>query len=173
MDIIIVGAGFAGTCAATLLREQLDARVTLLEGHEVPGGMLRTLYTKEGLSYEYGPRVVSVFRGTQEIIPFLRRFVSRGETDLPGNAPPTGISDHPFSRRSREPPSASLWGTDQTRAGQDRTGEVASRRGESPRLPRIDGRGHPNGARVRRLQREVLGSPARADARCLGQAPPT
>jgi len=79
MDIIIVGAGFAGTCAATLLREQLDARVTLLERHEVPGGMLRTLYTKEGLSYEYGPRVVSVFRGTQEIIPFLRRFVNLEE----------------------------------------------------------------------------------------------
>jgi hypothetical protein len=41
--------------------------------------MLRTLYTKEGLSYEYGPRVVSVFRGTQEIIPFLRRFVNLEE----------------------------------------------------------------------------------------------
>ena len=41
--------------------------------------MLRTLYTKEGLSYEYGPRVVSVFRGTQEIFPFLRRFVNLEE----------------------------------------------------------------------------------------------
>jgi UDP-galactopyranose mutase len=79
MEIIIVGAGFAGACAATLLREQLDARITLLERQEVPGGMLRTLYTNEGLSYEYGPRVVSVFRGTQEIFPFLGRFVNLEE----------------------------------------------------------------------------------------------
>jgi UDP-galactopyranose mutase len=79
MDIIIVGAGFAGACAATVLRSQLDARVTLLEQSSVPGGMLRTLYTKEGLSYEYGPRVVSVFRGTQEIFPLLRRFVNLEE----------------------------------------------------------------------------------------------
>jgi UDP-galactopyranose mutase len=79
MNIIIVGAGFTGACAATLLRSQLDARVTLLERCSVPGGMLRTLYTKEGLSYEYGPRVVSVFRGTQEILPLLRRFVNLEE----------------------------------------------------------------------------------------------
>jgi UDP-galactopyranose mutase len=79
MNIIIVGAGFAGACAAILLRDQLGARVTLLEQCGVPGGMLRTLYTKEGLSYEYGPRVVSVFRGTQEIFPFLRRFVNLEE----------------------------------------------------------------------------------------------
>jgi UDP-galactopyranose mutase len=79
MNIIIVGAGFAGTCAATLLRDRLGARVTLLERCDVPGGMLRTLYTKEGLSYEYGPRVVSVFRGTQEIFSFLRRFVNLEE----------------------------------------------------------------------------------------------
>jgi hypothetical protein len=31
-------------------------------------------FIPEGLSYEYGPRVISVFRGTQEILPFLRRF---------------------------------------------------------------------------------------------------
>jgi UDP-galactopyranose mutase len=79
MNIIIIGAGFAGATAAILLRDQLNARVTLLERCGVPGGMLRTLYTKEGLSYEYGPRVVSVFRGTQEIFPLLRRFVNLEE----------------------------------------------------------------------------------------------
>ena len=79
MNIVIVGAGFAGACAATLLRDQLGARVTLLEQCGVPGGMLRTLYTKEGLSYEYGPRVVSVFRGTHEIFALLRRFVKLEE----------------------------------------------------------------------------------------------
>jgi UDP-galactopyranose mutase len=79
MNIIIVGAGFTGACAAILLRERLGARVVLLEQCEVPGGMLRTFYTKEGLSYEYGPRVVSVFRGTQEILPLLSRFVNLEE----------------------------------------------------------------------------------------------
>jgi UDP-galactopyranose mutase len=82
MDVIIVGAGFAGTCAAKLLREKFDARITLLEQDEVPGGMLRTQYTKEGLSYEYGPRVVSVFRGTKDILPFLKRFVNLEERQI-------------------------------------------------------------------------------------------
>ncbi len=71
MQIVVVGAGFAGACVAWMLREQRGARVTLLEQDEVPGGMLRTMYTEEGLPYEYGPRVVSVFRGTPDILPFL------------------------------------------------------------------------------------------------------
>src|SRR5262249_27699868 len=56
---------------AWMLREQYGARVTVLEQDEAPGGMLRTLSTAEGVSYEYGPRVVSVFRGTPDILPFL------------------------------------------------------------------------------------------------------
>lgn len=71
LKIVIVGAGFAGACAAWLLREQRGAQVTILEQGEAPGGMLRTLYTEEGVPYEYGPRVVSVFRGTADILPFL------------------------------------------------------------------------------------------------------
>jgi UDP-galactopyranose mutase len=82
MNVIIVGAGFAGTCTAAQLRDQLDAHVTLLERSDVAGGMLRTLYTKEGLAYEYGPRVVSVFRGTQEVLPLLRRFVNLEERQI-------------------------------------------------------------------------------------------
>ena len=47
--------------------------------------MLRTLHTEEGLPYEYGPRVVSVFRGTQDILPFLRQFARpRGAPRLQG-----------------------------------------------------------------------------------------
>jgi UDP-galactopyranose mutase len=71
MEIVVIGAGFAGACAAWLLREERGARVTILEQGDVPGGMLRTLYTEDGLPYEYGPRVVSVFRGTPDILPFL------------------------------------------------------------------------------------------------------
>jgi UDP-galactopyranose mutase len=75
MKVVIVGAGFTGACAAWLLREELAAEVTLLEQATVPGGMLRTLETIEGIAYEYGPRVVSVFRGTPDALAFVRRFV--------------------------------------------------------------------------------------------------
>jgi len=71
MEVVVVGAGFAGACVAWLLREQRGAKVTVLEQGPVPGGMLRTFYTDDGLPYEYGPRIVSVFRGTRDILPFL------------------------------------------------------------------------------------------------------
>jgi UDP-galactopyranose mutase len=82
MEIVIVGAGFAGACAAWMLRERLDARITILEKSRDPGGMLRTLYTDEGLAYEYGPRVVSVFRGTPDAIPFVGRFLDLQQRDV-------------------------------------------------------------------------------------------
>jgi UDP-galactopyranose mutase len=44
--------------------------------------MLRTLSTEGGLTYEYGPRVVSVFRGTPDIIPFLERFLDLQEREV-------------------------------------------------------------------------------------------
>lgn len=82
MRVIVIGAGFAGACAALTLREQLDADVTVLEQGRAPGGMLHTLHTRDGLPFEYGPRVVSVFRGTPDILPFLRRFVALEERDV-------------------------------------------------------------------------------------------
>ena len=82
MKVVVVGAGFAGACAAWMLRERSDATITILERDAVPGGMLRTLSTKEGLTFEYGPRVVSVFRGTPDILPFLRRFLELEERQI-------------------------------------------------------------------------------------------
>jgi len=82
MKVLVIGAGFAGCCAALLLRETLTAEVTVLERARVPGGMLRTLHTPEGAAYEYGPRVVSVFRGTPDILPFLRRHLVLEERDV-------------------------------------------------------------------------------------------
>ncbi len=79
MNAVVVGAGFTGTCAAWMLRERLQADVTILEQGAQPGGMLRTLHTAGGLAYEYGPRVVSVFRGTPDALPFLRRFLELEE----------------------------------------------------------------------------------------------
>jgi UDP-galactopyranose mutase len=82
MNVAVVGAGFAGTCAAWMLRERLDAAITIFEQAAEPGGMLRTLETPEGLPYEYGPRVVSVFRGTPDIIPFLQEFLDLQERQV-------------------------------------------------------------------------------------------
>ncbi|MBK6805017.1 MAG: NAD(P)-binding protein [Betaproteobacteria bacterium] len=76
MKVLVIGAGFAGCCAALLLRESLAADVSVLEagaGAPVPG---------EGVPYEYGPRVVSVFRGTPDILPFLRRYLDLQERDI-------------------------------------------------------------------------------------------
>lgn len=82
MKALVVGAGFAGSCAALMLRDKLGADVTLIEQAPVAGGMLRTLYTDDGLPYEYGPRVVSVFRGTPDILPFLRGYLDLQERDI-------------------------------------------------------------------------------------------
>lgn len=82
MRVIVIGAGFAGAAAAFALRERFGAEVTVLEHAGHPGGMLRTHATREGLPYEYGPRVVSVFRGTPDAIPFLRRFLELEERDI-------------------------------------------------------------------------------------------
>ena len=79
MRAVVVGAGFAGACAARMLRERFDCEVTVLEAGTAPGGMLRTLHTEEGLPYEYGPRVVSVFRGTEDILPYLAQFAELEE----------------------------------------------------------------------------------------------
>lgn len=79
MKLVVIGAGFAGACIAWMLREERNARVTVLEQDDVPGGMLRTMYTAEGVPYEYGPRVVSVFRGTPDILPFLGRLLNLEE----------------------------------------------------------------------------------------------
>ena len=54
----------------------------MLEREGVPGGMLRTLRTPEGVPYEYGPRVVSVFRGTPDVLPFLRGYLDLQERDI-------------------------------------------------------------------------------------------
>jgi UDP-galactopyranose mutase len=82
LRVIVIGAGFAGACAAFLLRERYGASVTLLERALQSGGMLRTLYTHDGLPYEYGPRVLSVFRGTASALDFLGRFLDLEERDI-------------------------------------------------------------------------------------------
>jgi UDP-galactopyranose mutase len=82
VNVIIIGAGFAGTCAAHLLAEQTGATVTVLERGDVPGGMLRTLHTEEGIPYEYGPRIVSVFRGTPDALDFVRPLLDLEPRDI-------------------------------------------------------------------------------------------
>jgi UDP-galactopyranose mutase len=82
VEVVVVGAGFAGACTALLLRDHADANVTILEQSTNVGGMLRTLETEDGLRYEYGPRVVSVFRGTPDIFPFLSQFLVLEEREI-------------------------------------------------------------------------------------------
>jgi UDP-galactopyranose mutase len=44
--------------------------------------MLRTLATPDGIPYEYGPRIVSVFRGTPDALDFVRRYVELQPRDV-------------------------------------------------------------------------------------------
>ena len=81
VKVLVIGVGFAGACAARALRDG-GADVQIVEAGGQPGGMLRTLRTPEGLPYEYGPRVISVFRGTQDIFPFLRPFADLQPRDI-------------------------------------------------------------------------------------------
>ena len=71
MKAIVIGSGYAGALAAYRLRQRFSADVTVLEHAAKPGGMLRTYHTESGLPYEYGPRVLSVFRGVPESLDFL------------------------------------------------------------------------------------------------------
>jgi len=64
------------------MREHLGASVTILESTPHAGGMLRTLHTDDGLPYEYGPRVLSVFRGTQSGLDFVSRFLDLEKRDI-------------------------------------------------------------------------------------------
>jgi UDP-galactopyranose mutase len=82
VNVVVIGAGFAGTCAATMLRERMGAAVTVLEQAPVPGGMLRTLHTPEGVAYEYGPRIVSAFRGTTDALGFVGGLVDLQPRDI-------------------------------------------------------------------------------------------
>ncbi len=82
MKVIVIGAGFAGAAAAYMLKRRFSADVVVFESGARPGGMLRTLYTPEGHAYEYGPRVVSVFRGSPDSIPFLQQFLTLEERDI-------------------------------------------------------------------------------------------
>jgi UDP-galactopyranose mutase len=82
VDVVVIGAGFAGACTAWILRERIGADVTVLERSAVPGGMLRTLQTRDGVPYEYGPRVVSVFRGTHDALAFVQQFLDLAPRDV-------------------------------------------------------------------------------------------
>ncbi|MBL8291424.1 MAG: FAD-dependent oxidoreductase [Bryobacterales bacterium] len=81
MRVVVIGAGFAGACAAFHFRQR-GASVTVLEQAAHSGGMLRTYHLNGALAYEYGPRIVSVFRGTQNGLDFIRRFLDLEERDI-------------------------------------------------------------------------------------------
>jgi len=82
MRVLVIGAGFAGAAAAYELKRRFSAEVTVIEQAPFAGGMLRTFTTAEGVNYEHGPRIVSVFRGTQDCLPFFRQFLDLQPRDI-------------------------------------------------------------------------------------------
>lgn len=82
MRVLIIGAGFAGAAAAYEFKHRYSADVTVIEQARHAGGMLRTFSTKEGISYEYGPRIVSVFRGSEDCLQFFEKFLDLQPRDI-------------------------------------------------------------------------------------------
>ena len=82
MKVLIIGAGFAGAAAAFELRKRFAADITLLESAPHSGGMLRTYTAPSGAQYEYGPRIVSVFRGTQDFMPWIEKLLTLQPRDV-------------------------------------------------------------------------------------------
>ena len=168
MKVLVIGTGFAGCCAALLLRDAAGADVFLIEQAAVPGGMLRTLATDEGLPYEYGPRVVSVFRGTPDILPFLRGYLDlRERTIYQGTHLRPGYPVVPFPvdlESLKQLPCAAAIGRELAaiRAAGAAPGEGNLREYLETSVS----------VGVRRLQPEVLGASAGRDAGRLGQAAP-
>ena len=137
-----------------------------------PGGMLRTLQTADGVPYEYGPRVVSVFRGTPDALTFVRELRRSPAADhLPGHPTAAGVPRDPVPGGPRQPAAAPVRRPDPEGVRGDPGVGRAARRARPARLPRVDRGADADRAGVRRVQREVLGSPSRGHARDVGQAP--
>ena len=173
MKVVVIGAGFAGASVARLLHEARGARITVIEQTDVPGGMLRTHYTEDGLPYEYGPRMVSVFRGTPDILPFLAGLLELQERHVYQGTrlrPEYPVIPFPVDRASlRKLPCGPQ--IEREWAAIARAGQLSGQRdlreyletSVGPTLTELAFEG---------FNREILGAAARGDARRLGPAPP-
>jgi UDP-galactopyranose mutase len=74
--LLILGAGFAGTTAAHLLKEKFD--ITVLEADDYPGGGCRTKFLS-GHPYTFGPRIF--FSYDDEVIKTLTGVIKIREFD--------------------------------------------------------------------------------------------
>ncbi len=173
MEVVVIGAGFAGASVARLLHEARGARITVLEQTDVPGGMLRTHYTEDGLPYEYGPRIVSVFRGTTDILPFLAGLLKLQERRVYQGTrlrPEYPVIPFPVDRASlRKLPCGPQ--IEREWAAIARAEQLSGQRDLREYLETSVGP-DAHGARVRGVQPQVLGTAARGDACRLGPAAP-
>ena len=57
-DVIVVGSGIGGLCAANILSRVYKKRVLVLESHYIPGGCAHTFPWKGGYEFESGPTIM-------------------------------------------------------------------------------------------------------------------
>ena len=77
--LVVIGAGYAGSCVARMFRDQFD--VLVLEGDSMPGGLCKSYY-RDGLVYEYGPHILANHNCSEEAIAFLRSHVDTVDTKV-------------------------------------------------------------------------------------------
>ena len=77
--LVVIGAGYAGSCVARMFRGQFD--VLVLEADSMPGGLCKSYY-RDGLVYEYGPHILANHNGSEEAIAFLRSHVDTVDTTV-------------------------------------------------------------------------------------------
>lgn len=80
MNIIIIGAGVAGSVLANLLAQR-NHKITILEKDKTPGGMCKSYY-KEGFIYEYGPHILANHNCSGRTIDYIRSKISTVDTQL-------------------------------------------------------------------------------------------
>ena len=80
MQVVILGAGVAGSVMAELLLER-GHQVLVLEKESRPGGMCKSYY-REGFVYEYGPHILATHNSSARAADYLRRHIDTVATQL-------------------------------------------------------------------------------------------
>lgn len=78
--VLIIGGGYAGCCAARVLKDSGHDAV-IFEKDDSLGGLAKS-YKMDGMTYEFGPHILANHNCEPHIIDFVRKFLEVGETSM-------------------------------------------------------------------------------------------
>jgi len=73
MKILIIGGGYTSCCVARMLAD-LGHQPIIFEKENQLGGMARS-FTKEGMTYEFGPHILANHASEQRVIDFILKYI--------------------------------------------------------------------------------------------------